>query len=389
MLNVAIITSVHSVEDMRILWRQGCSLAKKNFHVKVYGLRGPQIKLNENLQTVVIPLSVGRTKRIVTGTQQLFTKALNDKPAIIHFHDPELIPSALLTKKRYSIPIVFDSHENYPEVMLSKHWLPRPVRPVMKAVMLRIERLAAKNFDAIITPTESLREKFCLMGGKAIAIKNYPSMDLFQQDNILSSKKTIDVIHVGMISEMRVKAFCEIITIVYKLRPQTTWKFVGIPARMIENFNSLLEVNVRSKVQIIGQVPASEIPSQLANSRIGVNFHPDVPQFRTAIPVKVLEYMAVYLPTVSTPIHELNSDLPPESAEQVGLFYTAGHEPSVVAHKLVEVLTLSEAELQRLGSNARQAVETNLSWESQASKLYTLYEEILSATNLRFISGKS
>lgn len=62
------------------------------------------------------------------------------------------------------------------------------------------------------------------------------------------------------------------------------------------------ELVARPDVQWCGEVPARDLPAYLASARVGVVPYADRPFNRASFPLKVLEYLAVGLPVVSTPL---------------------------------------------------------------------------------------
>lgn len=374
MMKIAVITSVHRVDDMRIFWKEAYSISSF-YKTTIYGFRGPELYLNDNLSTKVLPSPIGRIRRIIIGPKRLFSYVIKDKPDIIHIHDPELALIALFARKKHKIPVIFDNHENYPEVMLSKHWLPKIIRPFFKTFFSWLEKYLSRNFDAIITPTDSLGRKFQKMGSYVCVVKNYPSLEFFSKF-LISTKKITDVIHIGMISELRANTFLKLIELTSILRPCTTWRFVGLPKRIIDYFISNLDDEILPYVELKTSLPPEKIPTQLAECKVGINFHQNILQFQTAIPVKVLEYMAAGLPTVSTPIVELNSDLPPSSARSAGLYYSSQNLEEFV-QELVNLLNYRDEFLEKIGQKSKLKVKECLSWKSQADKLLEVYQRIL------------
>jgi len=74
-------------------------------------------------------------------TWRAFRLALSQRADIYHFHDPELLPVGVLLKLFTRAKGIYDSHEVVSQPILTKHWIPAPLRRPL-ASQLKVLKLA-------------------------------------------------------------------------------------------------------------------------------------------------------------------------------------------------------------------------------------------------------
>lgn len=121
-----------------------------------------------------------------------------------------------------------------------------------------------------------------------------------------------------------------------------------------EAFDALV---ARPQVQWLGERPAAELPAYLAGARVGLVPYADRPFNRASFPLKVLEYLAVGLPVVST-------DLPAMAwfpARSVATATDAEYGRAVASTTRVPV--------DRRAAADRRAFAAEHTWANRASEL--------------------
>lgn len=374
---IGVLVSAHPVDDMRVLHREALSMGEWA-DVTVWGLSGIVMEWGESVRTRVISGRSGRFWRIFVAPWRIVRSASNAGADILHVHDPELLPAALLSTWFTTKHVVFDNHENYPEVMLTKTWLPKPVRPLMRFGMRMLYRLAAHRAALVIVPTMGLEESFRRLGGQVVLVRNFPPKSVFADAVAYrrECERSADFLHLGTISELRFDVFTAIMRAVWAIRPESTWIFVGLREEAIRSLSSRFDEIMSSQTTLVSTIPATEVPKYLASGRVGVNWHPDTEQFRTAIPNKVPEYLLSGMRVVTTELPELERFLPPGESSRHGVVY-AERDADVFAQALVSTLELVIAgenlNLESLVEYAR----TTMTWDREARRLKSAYEEIV------------
>jgi glycosyltransferase involved in cell wall biosynthesis len=125
-------------------------------------------------------------------------------------------------------------------------------------------------------------------------------------------------------------------------------------------------------------VPFPDVPALLRGARTGVVPLPDLPKFRTNLPMKLFEYLAAGVPAVT-------SDLPPvrrllDGSDAARLVPPGDHAAFGTA--LADLLR-HPAEAAELARRGRQAVRERFHWEGEETRLVRLYAALLCGPGLR------
>lgn len=172
MISICHVTSVHPAKDVRIFHKECRSLAKE---YEVY-LIAPNVKdeIAEGVHILGVSLPKGRLKRML-NLDAVYKKALEVDAAVYHFHDPELMRIGLRLKRKGK-KVVFDSHEDVPQQLLTKEYLPSWSKKPLSAIYAAIERRCLKQYDALISVTPSIVERLETINPRTVMVTNYPSV---------------------------------------------------------------------------------------------------------------------------------------------------------------------------------------------------------------------
>ena len=143
---------------------------------------------------------------------KIYKAILEIKPDFIHAHDLPMVPVALLFKKLFRLPVIFDMHENYPEALkaFGKTGLVNFIFKNYKAAKL-LEKFCVKMSDAIITVVEENSERLIRQGvasEKIYLVSNTVDLDTFAtepiDENILEKyRNKIVLIYAGYVTPER------------------------------------------------------------------------------------------------------------------------------------------------------------------------------------------
>jgi glycosyltransferase involved in cell wall biosynthesis len=297
-------------------------------------------------------------------------QVLRLRPRIVHFHDPEILPVAVLLKL-LGYKMVWDVHEYYSEV-LTVHMRKTPLRAVKRAVISAlVEKIPCAILDRSVFPTKALRAAI-RDKDDAIACVNLLPVNEFP-DIESNPDKEFDLIFVGSMSPFRAGPFMEMVALLRERRPGFRAAILGVR----QATQTWMERNAPSKdvldaITFLPRVPHSEVASALRRARIGFNYHPMEKRFQVALPMKVYEYMACGLPVICSRFPELAEQL---SANEMVL--VNGDDQQDYANAIAALLDDPERQ-QRMGRAGEAAVRDRLNWESsEAPKLVTMYRDLL------------
>lgn len=213
---VCVLTSVHDVFDTRIFHKQAKSLIKYGYDVTLIAQHDKEEE-KEGIKIKPIKRPLNRFERVFILSWELFRKAKKENAEIYHFHDPELLPVAVMLKLFTRKKVIYDVHEHYPNAILSKYWIPKPLRIVVKYLFEIQERLLVPMIDAVIFTTPIVGQRYLNMGITTVRVENFPLVEML--DNVNGNQVERDgktVVYVGLMSQIRgilqlITAFAEVL----------------------------------------------------------------------------------------------------------------------------------------------------------------------------------
>ncbi len=172
------ITTVHIPKDIRIYHKECKSLADAGYDVKLVVVNaGEAVSDYAGVEIINVPLDVrGKIKRIINAPRRARIAAEKCKADIYHFHDPEFLFSALKMLHRGAI-VIYDSHEDVPNQVRSKYWIPRIIRPLISSLVFWIEMRIARKLSAIVTVVDSIANRFLKMNQNVVQVRNFPNLE--------------------------------------------------------------------------------------------------------------------------------------------------------------------------------------------------------------------
>jgi|Deesub1362A_J573_1020465.scaffolds.fasta_scaffold05679_5 glycosyltransferase involved in cell wall biosynthesis len=366
---VCILTTVHPPFDTRIFHKQAKTLAKAGYDVTLIA-QHEKSEVAEGVKIIPLPKPRNRFQRFFGLTWQTLRLALRQHADIYHFHDPELLPIGVLLKLFTRAKVIYDVHEDVPKQILTKHWVPAPLRCSLAVVFSVFEKALARVMDAVVVATEDIAAKFVRF--KPVVVHNFPDLRMLSNPSPapLEGNEKV-VIYVGGISRIR-GAFEMVRALEYldhslEVRLDLIGKFEP-PALEFE----LQMLPGYRQVRYLGWMQPGDVYVHLAKADIGlVCLHPE-PRFMVAWPVKLFEYMAAGLPVIA-------SDFPlwKEIVEgnECGLTVNPLDPKEIAA--AIEYLIEHPEERRRMGENGRRAVLEKYNWEREAQKLLAVYKRLL------------
>ncbi|WP_336331864.1 glycosyltransferase family 4 protein [Pseudomonas putida] len=368
MAKIAHLTSAHTRYDIRIYRKQCRTLAQAGHEVYLVVADGKGDEVKDGIHIFDVGILPGRLNRMFKTTRKVFKRALALQADIYQFHDPELIPVGVKLKKAGK-KVVFDSHEDVPKQLLSKPYLRPLTRRLLAAVFAGYEKYACRQFDAVLTATPYIREKFKSINDNVLDINNFPMLGELDAMVPWTNKKD-EVCYVGGITSIR--GISEVISSLELLNSPARLNLVG---RFSE---PTVERDAKSKegwkvVNEHGQLDRAEVREVLGNSVAGlVTFHP-LPNHIDAQPNKMFEYMSSGIPVIAS-----NFPLWREIIEgsKCGLCVDPMQPISIA--EAIDFLVTHPEEAEALGRNGQRAVNERYNWDLEGRKLLQFYSDLLS-----------
>lgn len=363
-------SNVHAWNDVRVFHKQCQTLAAAGYRTTLIARgegEGGRVEIRP------LPRRSSRCSRMTLGIFDCLRLALAAKADLYHFHDSELIPVGLLLKllgKR----VVYDVHEDVPRQILSKSWIPRPLRPAVSAVARAAEWLGACRFDGIVAATPSIASRF--PAGKTALVQNFPIIDeLNTPGGPPYARRPMSLLYAGGIA--RDRGIVPLVQAVGRLTPSLEAQLVLAgafhPASLEQDVQSLAP---RNRVDFRGWCSRDELSNLMSRARVGVVTFLPAPNHVAAQPNKLFEYMSAGLPVVAS-----HFPLWREIVDGVGCGLLVDPEDSDDIARALRWLLEHPAEAEEMGRRGRQAVQTRYNWDTQSRVLLEFCKELLHEEN--------
>ena len=365
---IAHLTSVHPRYDTRIFIKMCSSLAQKNYDVSLVVADGKTNETKNNVNIYDVGKLDGRINRILKTTQNVYKKALELNADLYHIHDPELIPIGLKLKKKGK-KVIFDAHEDLPKQLLSKPYLKNYQQKFLSWVVEKYEQWACSKFDAIVTATPYIRDKFLAINSNSIDINNFPILGELASPIQNWDSKSPYIAYVGGISKIR--GIYELIQAIDMTQSDIKLQLGGKFSESIFE-NKIKKSSGWNRVDELGWLNRQQVAEIYAQSRVGiVTLHPII-NYLDSLPVKMFEYMAAGLPVIA-------SDFPlwKEIIEgnQCGICVDPLSPKAIAA--AIDYIIDNPIEAEKMGNNGKKSVEEKFNWSIEEIKLFNLYSRLL------------
>ncbi|WP_088229017.1 glycosyltransferase family 4 protein [Desulfosporosinus sp. FKB] len=376
-MKVCILTTAHSPFDERIFHKEARSLAEAGYEVVIAAPYTASM-VKDGIRIQAVPPLSSRSDRI-WRLRSLYRTALREKADIYHFHDPDLIPVGLRLSRKHRKPVIYDVHEYYGDSLLTRYWLPKPMRKFVAKTVDRVEKRAARSFAGIITVNNHMADLFKRENPEGEILHNYPLQRQFQFSRPAGSKPPVILYLGGINRERGMEIILRAMPLVREKHPEAVCELVG-PAETEDlgpDFSDLTPWLERGNVHLRGKVPYEQVPGILAQSSIALVPLLPTLNYRKAIPVKLLEYMAAGLPVAGSRFGYIEEII---EKNQCGLLCKPG-DPESLAQAICTFIE-NPAESLTYAQNGWDAFQREYTWEKEQNKLLRLYERILSARKL-------
>jgi glycosyltransferase involved in cell wall biosynthesis len=366
MLSVVHLTSAHPRYDSRIFGKQCRTLAAHGHRVSLVVADGLGDEQRHGVRIIDAGAARGRLDRMLSATARVYRKALALRPDIVQLHDPELLPAALLLKRR-GCKVIFDAHEDVPRQLLGKPYLSAWQRRLLAAAFARFERTACARLDGVIAATPFIRDKFLAINAATIDINNFPMSEEFEQ-RMAWADKPVQVCYAGGLSAIR--GVIELVLACAQLRTAVRVSLAGSFAEPALARRMHAHPGWR-RIDALGQLDRAGIGAMMACSRAGlVTLHPTLNHL-DALPVKMFEYMAAGIPVIASDFPLWRGII---EGGACGICVNP-LDPAAIA-TAIDYLASHPDIARRMGDNGRAAVQARYNWRSESTKLIDFYEHL-------------
>jgi glycosyltransferase involved in cell wall biosynthesis len=369
-VKACLLSSIHPCFDVRIFQKEARSLSEEGYEVSVIAVADFQERVVDGVRVIGLP-KPGRRLLRPLNWWRIVRQALRDRADIYHLHDPDLLLPALLIKLLTRRPVIYDVHENYPEDIQTKEWVPSPLRGFLSWAFMLFEDGMVRLMDGVVVVNQHLAERF---EGKSrvVIVRNYSRLEPFLHSEPPRENQKPYFVYAGRISDDRGIYECL----------QALESLPDDPAALLcagtighvtnEDFRSLLQGRPDSSFKYMGLLPYEAIPPLFKGALAGLLCLQPTPNNLLGTPNKLFEYMSAGIPVIASDFPFLREVIEEarcgilvkaEDVEQIGLaMATLLRDPEQAA---------------RMGQNGLAAARDKYNWQVEEVKLLSLYRELL------------
>lgn len=364
------LTTVHPRNDIRIAVKQCATLATA-FPDDVELLVADGLGAGEYGNVAITDLgSVGpsRLTRPFKGFFRVVKFLLSNRPRVLHFHDPELIPVGLVAKIM-GVRVIYDVHEDVPRQIMGRDTMGVGVRYILAFCAGITEWVAARVLDAIVCATPSIASRF--PAKKTTLVQNFPIVaELAAAEQISYVDRPHRFVYVGGITQLR--GASEMVAAAsangsnsrIELCLAGSFKPKSLQQEIMQSIGA-------GNTTYHGLLDRAQVAELLGSARAGLVLFHEAPNHVNAQPNKLFEYMSAGLPVIA-------SDFPlwRELIEGIGSgLLVDPKNPKAISEAMHWILEHPE-EAEAMGLRGKETVESRLNWAHEANNLIALYQRL-------------
>ncbi|KUO59536.1 MAG: glycosyl transferase [Gracilibacter sp. BRH_c7a] len=358
--------SVHPYRDTRILLKECSTLAAEGYEVHLVAPDAPENEIENGVFLHSSPRSEGgRLTRMTKTMWNVFQKAKSLNADIYHFHDPELIPAALLLR-RSGKKVIYDVHEDVPRDILTKSWIPAPLRMLISKSFEVLENYASKKMSYIITATPFIKMRFQRLVPHVEVVNNYPILHELEVPEIDLQQKESAVTYVGSITKIR--GITEMVEAAGKTDAKLLLGGKFSPQELREE---IIKLAGWSQVEELGQLDRKTVAETFARAMAGLILLHPAPNHIDAQPNKMFEYMSAKLPLIGSDFPLWKEIIEGNSC---GLCVDPLSKDDIA--QAIQYILDHPEEANAMGENGYQAVLNKYNWEVESKVLISVYKEL-------------
>ncbi len=363
---VAHVTTAHPYTDNRILRKECAALAAAGLDVWLIAV-APADEERHGVHISALPRRLGRLRRMLLGPVDAWRALGHVKPALVHVHDPELVPLAILWRLVHRRPAVFDAHEDLPKQVAGKAYIPKFVRPVAAKLAAGLEGAADRLLDGVVAATPSIARNFTKT--PVTLVQNFPWLSDFPSPAPWPPSDGPQLCYIGGISEER--GGMEMLEAVQR-SPRTAELVMAGPTTA--GMGEAIAADVSGRVHYEGLLPAERVPELISSCQLGlVLFHP-LPNHLECQPTKLFEYMAAGRPFVAS-----NFTAWVNLLAAFDCCYFIDPLDVTALTSAIEHVDTSPSEAEAMGLRGRVALVEHFTFEKESRRLVYMTESLLAA----------
>lgn len=376
-VKVVHLTSTHLADDARVFAKECVGLARAGYDVSLvipdnrFVTTDGQPVRRQDVNIVALKRKPGLLARLLATTPAVLLTGLKLKADVYHFHDPELIPGALVLRllgKR----VIYDVHEDLPRDILTRTWIPQVLRPPIAALAEFVEWVAGRAMSGVVAATPTIAKRF--PRSKTVLVQNFALFTEFKGEfggeTAIPFAERRGVAFAGTICADRCAV--EMVDAMARLpgAPQATMLLAGsfetstLRARMQDSPGW-------PRVDYRGRVDRAGVQRLLGESRVGLALYYPTQNYFDTQPVKLYEYLAAGIPVITAdfPYHR-------GIVEKHGCGLCVAPTDAQAIAEAIQWMFDHAQEAEAMGRRGREAVKACYNWANEERELMKLYDRV-------------
>jgi len=367
---ICVLTSAHPPFDVRIFHKECRSLVAAGYEV-VLIVPHHESLVKDSVRLHATTPRVGRLRRMTLGVFDVLRAAVRENADLYHFHDPELIPAGIFLRL-LGHRVIYDIHENLPETLSYKPYLPSTLRkPLFAGIVAALEQMASRFFSALITTTAFLIDRFAPSNHRIALVRNYPLLDEFTFTDSREARNTAFVYVGSRLTEGR--GMPQMVEAIGLLRADADAKLQLAGAFDPPDLQKHLQTLPGwQRTEVLGYLTRPQVTEVLSHAFAGVAVLQPEPNNIQGLSTKLYEYMASGLPVIASDFPSFRAVV--EEA-RCGLVVDPLNVRAIAA--AMNYLLDNPAEAREMGERGRSAVLHKFNWSAEQQNMLALYDELL------------
>lgn len=375
---IVLVSSGHPALDQRVFDKEALSLARAFPRVRVVAPHAAD-EVRGGVRITALAPYASRWARFLLRPIQGFWGARGRGPRVLILQDAELLFWVPLVKLLTGWRVIYDAHEDFPQLLRSRAWIPGPLRRTVGAMAGMWEKFCARFCDGVTGATGSLIEYF--EHHRRLALYNLPSRGFIDEVGRHArplTERRYDVVHLGTLAEEgRLTFLIAVLDGLFAKKPDARGLVIGVRPDQEQVLRAHFS---EERVTVFGKIPYGQVAGYLGDCRVGLNIFPTLhPHLRCAVPVKIFEYMAAGCAIVTSHMPELQRLVGDDGAAHMSVVYTAETERFV--EETARLLDEPETILRRQEA-LTQLVRERWNWDVQADELAQFVVDVAARTPL-------
>ena len=359
-MRVAVVTVVHDPRDARIRAREIEALRQHGHHVTfVAPFSATGAPMDTNLTCIDVPRARGLKRRAPVRTAARWMRQHANDVDVMVVHDPELVPALISLPSNCRAVRVWDVHENNPDAVASRPYVPHVLRPLVRVWLQRLEARAEQHLHLLLAEN-SYQKRF---HGPHPIVLNVPWVDEVVTSPAPPQRR---VTYVGSITRARgAGALLELARLL--AADDIEVHLIGPLDDAFSN-EHIRAAHSRGDLQWHGRLPNSEALAAVRDSIAGLALLQDTPNHHDSMPTKVLEYLAQAVPVVTTALPLAEEVVVTANAGIVVACNTDDGEVAREAADAIRRITADPGLRNSMGTGGHQLMREQYDWHTQGAE---------------------